>query len=95
MGEEDLKESISFTIDNTVISERTRITITPNEELTPLNSYELIIRKVKDLSGNTSESDSTTVSFETDGEFVWTGNGETDNWSDPNNWGGTYIAGKM
>jgi len=54
----------------------------------------LIIRKVKDLSGNTSESDSTTVSFETDGEFVWTGNGETDNWSDPNNWGGTYIAGK-
>ena len=53
MGEEDLKESIPFTIDNTVISERTRITITPAEELTPLNSYELIIRKVKDLSGNT------------------------------------------
>ena len=94
VGEEDLKESISFTIDNTVISERTRITITPNEELTPLNSYELIIRKVKDLSGNTSESDSTTVSFETDGEFTWTGMGDVTVWEDPDNWGGTYIAGK-
>ncbi|URW78824.1 Ig-like domain-containing protein [Xiashengella succiniciproducens] len=94
VGEEDLKESIPFTIDNTVISERTRITITPNEELTPLNSYELIIRKVKDLSGNTSESDSTTVSFETDGEFTWTGMGDVTVWEDPDNWGGTYIAGK-
>lgn len=95
VGEEDLKESIPFTIDNTVISERTRITITPDEELTPLNSYELIIRKVKDLSGNTSESDSTTVSFETDGEFVWTGDGEDANWLNVNNWGGVLPgAGK-
>lgn len=94
VGEEDLKESIPFTIENTVISERTRITITPDEELTPLNSYELIIRKVKDLSGNTSESDSTTVSFETDGEFVWTGDGENSDWSNEENWEGSLVSGK-
>jgi hypothetical protein len=94
VGEEDLKESIPFTIDNTVISERTRITITPAEELTPLNSYELIIRKVKDLSGNLSAKVDT-VNFETDGLFTWTGDGEDANWLNVNNWGGVLPgAGK-
>jgi hypothetical protein len=94
VGEEDLKESIPFTIDNTVISERTRITITPAEELTPLNSYELIIRKVKDLSGNFSAKVDT-VNFETDGLFTWTGDGEDANWLNVTNWGGVLPgAGK-
>jgi len=61
--------------------------------LTPLNSYELIIRKVKDLSGNLSAKVDT-VNFETDGLFTWTGDGENSDWSNEENWDGGLVSGK-
>lgn len=85
---------VEFSVINSVVNERTSVTITPDTILTGLSTYKLIIPHVKDLSGNLSAKVDT-VNFETDGLFTWTGDGEDANWLNVNNWGGVLPgAGK-
>src|SRR5690554_4337229 len=82
--------SVDFSVSST--SERTTVTLNPDEDLVPITDYTITIQSVYDASGNASGV--LTWSFQTDGEFTWTGEGNDNNWTNPTNWGGTYVSGK-
>src|SRR5690554_4530174 len=81
---------VDFSVSST--SERTTVTLNPDEDLAPITDYTITIQSVYDASGNASGK--LTWSFQTDGEFTWTGEGNDNNWTNPTNWGGTYVSGK-
>lgn len=82
--------SVDFSVSST--SERTTVTLNPDDDLVPITDYTITIQSVYDASGNASGV--LTWSFQTDGEFTWTGRGNVTVWEDSNNWGGTYVSGK-
>lgn len=81
---------VDFSVSST--SERTTVTLTPGEDLAPITDYTITIQSVYDANGNASGK--LTWSFQTDGEFTWTGAGNDNDWTNPENWGGTYVSGK-
>src|SRR5690554_3982000 len=81
---------VDFSVSST--SERTTVTLNPVDDLVPITDYTITIQSVYDASGNASGV--LTWSFQTDGEFTWTGEGNDNNWTNPTNWGGTYVSGK-
>lgn len=82
--------SVDFSVSST--SERTTVTLNPVHDLLPITDYTITIHSVYDASGNASGE--LTLSFETDGEFTWTGEGDDNDWTNSANWGGTYVSGK-
>src|SRR5690554_1119187 len=81
---------VDFSVSST--SERTTVTLNPADDLVPITDYTITIQSVYDASGNASGE--LTWSFQTDGEFTWTGAGNDNNWTNSANWGGTYVSGK-
>ena len=82
---------VDFSVSST--SERTTVTLNPVEDLAPITDYTITIQSVYDASGNASGV--LTWSFQTDGEFTWTGEGDDNDWTNSANWdGGTYVSGK-
>src|SRR5690554_2818040 len=81
---------VDFSVSST--SERTTVTLNPADDLVPITDYTITIQSVYDASGNASGE--LTWSFQTDGEFTWTGRGDVTAWEDSNNWDGTYVSGK-
>src|SRR5690554_3559193 len=85
-GETSVTTGISVSEDGRVF------TLSPTAPLSENTSYSVKFSELSDAQFNVATIPAHT--FSTDGLNVWTGNGDTGNWSDAGNWSGGYAAGK-